>query len=129
VYALAPTVNVHLVNGVSGWDYIIVGGCTIVATVAGFLAIVLTIRQGQRAQADLVRDRRATFELSVIADLSRRFEQDASQSEFYAGLVWILPRAEFPVLYAWAFERGPLAQGQIRDEIYAAIVRRVQAPS
>jgi hypothetical protein len=53
----------------------------------GFAAIVLTIRQGQRAQADLVLDRRATFELGVIAEASRLYEQLTWQTNVYSGLV------------------------------------------
>jgi len=85
VLALAPT-DVHVVNGTSGWDQF-VGVCTILATVVGFAAIVLTIRQGQRAQADLVLDRRATFELGVIAEASRLYEQLTWQTNVYSGLV------------------------------------------
>jgi hypothetical protein len=124
VLALAPT-DVHVVDGTSGWDQF-VGVCTILATVVGFAAIVLTIRQGQRAQADLVLDRRATFELGVIAEASRLYEQLTWQTNVYSGLVRMLPEAEFPTLHEWALEpdeHRDIEDNQTRQDMVLATTK------
>jgi len=122
---------VHVSGGPSSWDYV-VGFCTIAAVVVGVVAIVLTIHQGQRAQADLVKDRRATFELSVIAEVARLFELNPSHPMPYSGLVRLLPAAEFPSLWEWAVhtKAGQQAdRASIRAEINAAIDKRMQQPA
>lgn len=92
---------VHITGGPTPWDYV-VGSATILATVVGFIAIVLALKAGN----DLKQDRRNVFELGVLLDLLERIGKSGSVSSdiHFHTYAKLLPESEIPALYEWLFK-------------------------
>jgi hypothetical protein len=119
---------------------------TVGAAVLALLAILYSGLQARKTQKAMLRERRADFELGLLAEMARQF--GITQLQHLSGYVWALiressPPQDLPVLRAH-FGRYPTQEGQevrnaipgdaegnrqlhelVRVEIEAAIERRL----
>ena len=84
----------HVVVDRDGWDRAI-AAATVVATVIAIIALIIAIR----ARGDLVRERRADFELTILRDLADFLQNQTSVTDANVRIrMEMFPAEEFPWL-------------------------------